>query len=159
MNSKLVVLRDELEEELANISGLLQSLRDALSQELDPGIEKRVAASMLTDFYLAGERIFKRIGKEIDQTLPEGDDWHKQLLRQMSVDLPKIRPRVIDKELYLMLGEYLKFRHIVRNIYGFQLEYGRFAHLVEKSENVATQLEMQVREFLQGMENIAEEMK
>ena len=37
----------------------------------------------------------------------------------MTVDLPTIRQTVIRKETAVCLTEYLKFRHLVRNIYAF----------------------------------------
>ncbi|MBO8129199.1 MAG: hypothetical protein H0Z39_08385 [Peptococcaceae bacterium] len=123
---------------------------------MDPEIEKRVCASVLADFYMAVERIFKLIAKEIDGELPEGEDWHKKLLRQMSIELPEIRLPVINKKLFRQLEEYLKFRHLVRNIYGFQLEYKRFAHLVENLPAVAADAEHQITTFLDDMQEIAE---
>jgi len=96
--------------------------------ELEKEIKKRLFASILDDFYLATEKIFKTIARDIDEKLPEGQEWHKQLLRQMSIKIAKTRPSVIDKKLFHQLEEYLRFRHLVRNIYGFQLEIDRFEH-------------------------------
>ncbi|MBS3886398.1 MAG: hypothetical protein KGZ56_04990 [Dethiobacter sp.] len=155
MKHELILLRDEIEEELANIAELKRSVSEITSQELSNEVEKRVTASLLNDFYLAAERIFKRIAKELDGGMPEGEEWHKTLLRQMSVDLPEVRPYVINKVLYTKLEEYLKFRHLVRNIYGFQLDYRRFRHLVNELDNVSEEFENQVLHFLNIMTNIA----
>ncbi|NSW84580.1 MAG: hypothetical protein HPY90_15375 [Syntrophothermus sp.] len=158
MIQKLMVLRDEIEEELANIFQLKENLCDMRKKSLDPEIEKRVYASVLADFYMAVERVFKLIAKEVDGELPEGGDWHKKLLRQMSVELPGIRPPVIDKSLFHQLEEYLKFRHLVRNIYGFQLEYKRFAHLVKDMPALAEAVEQQVTGFLNDLLEIMKDL-
>lgn len=92
---------------------------------------------ILADFYMAVEKILKIIAKDIDLDLPEGEDWYKKILRQAAVALPGIRPRVIEKELFHRLQEYLKFWHLVRNIYGFQLKYERFEHLAEELPDVS----------------------
>lgn len=155
MLHKLILLRDEVEEELAVIDQLQKNLLDIKKQMLGPEIEIRVFASILSDFYMTLEKIFKIVAREIDAGLPAGEDWHKKLLRQMSVELPEIRPAVFDKKLYQRLEEYLKFRHLVRNIYGFQLEYSRFAHLVEQMGEIVFEVEQQFTTFLDKMEAIA----
>lgn len=155
---KLILLRDEVEEELANIYQLQNNLQGARKQKLDPEIKKRVFASILSDFYMALERIFKIIAKEIDAEMPEGVDWHKKLLRQMSVEFPGIRPEVLDKKLYHHLEEYLKFRYLVRNIYGFELESERFAHLVDQMEAVVPAVEQQLTSFFNKMQDIAQQL-
>ncbi len=156
---KLILLRDEVEEELGNILQLQGNLQDMQDRMLDPEIEKRVFASVLFDYYMAMERIFKMISKEIDGKLPSGEGWHKKLLRQMSVELPETRPAVIDKRLYCSLEEYLKFRHLVRNIYGFQLKYERFAHLIDQMDATTTAVEYQVSNFFNTMEHIARQLE
>lgn len=156
MKQRLMLMRDEIEDELKGILLLVQSLANVVEQELDSEIKKRVCASILSDFYMAAERIFKLIVKEIDLELPEGEDWHKKILRQAAVGLPEIRPPVIEKELFTRLEEYLKFRHLVRNIYGFQLKYARFEHLVKEMPEVAGELNGQVSGFLAKIQKIAE---
>lgn len=157
MIHKLAILRDEIEEEFVNISKLQEQVEDIRKKNPDLNMElkTRLHASVLADFYMAVEKIFKLIAKEIDSELPHVENWHKKLLRQMSVEIPEIRPAVIDKKLFHMLEEYLKFRHLVRNIYGFQLEGKRFVHLVEELSVVIADLGKQVTDFLDEIEEIA----
>ncbi len=154
---KLAILRDEIEEEFTNIDKLRLQVQDIRKENRDLNLElkTRLNASVLADFYMAVEKIFKLIAKEIDSELPYTENWHKKLLRQMSVEIPEIRPAVIDKKLFHMLEEYLKFRHLVRNIYGFQLEGKRFVHLVEELAVVIEDLETQVTDFLEKIQEIA----
>jgi hypothetical protein len=156
LKQRFTILRDEIEDELKGISLLVQSLEKATLQELDAEIKKRVFASILSDFYMAVERIFKLIVKEIDLEFPEGEEWHKKILRQVTVSLPDLRPPVIEKKLFHRLEEYLKFRHLVRNIYGFQLNYERFEHLVREMNEVAASLHDQISMFLAKMQEVAD---
>lgn len=156
MKRKLIITRDQIEDELTRISMLVESLNKAAGQKLDEEIQKRVFSSILADFYMAVEKIFKIIAKDIDLELPEGDEWHKTMLRQMSVPLPEIRPQVIDKDLFRRLEEYLKFRHLVRNIYGFQLNNERFKHLVEELPEVADSFKKQIYIFFDKMQEVAD---
>ncbi|MGB9887889.1 MAG: hypothetical protein ACPLRW_12990, partial [Moorellales bacterium] len=49
---------------------------------------------------------------------PETLRWHKQLLNRMTLEVPEVRPPVISKDLARTLDEYLRFRHVFRNVYG-----------------------------------------
>lgn len=153
MNQKYVLLKDEIEEQLASVNQLKETLKK-IGDDLDEEIIRRTQASVLEDFYMASEKIFKLIATEIDKELPSGDKWHKKLLRQMSVRLSQTRPPVIDKELFHQLEEYLRFRHLLHNIYGFQLKYNRFSHPVKKLPETIDQLEKQVLQFLSQLDII-----
>lgn len=154
MNNNFYILKDEIEEQLASIHQLEETLKNAKKDDYDKEIFKRVCASILEDFYMAAEKIFKSIANEIDKELPDGNSWHKKLLRQMSIEIPKERPAVITKALFHDLEEYLKFRHLTHNIYGFQLEYNRFEHLIDKLPKIIKELEKQIISFLSQMEKI-----
>ena len=154
MDYNFIILKDEIDEQLASIRQLEDTLHEVQNKDLNDEITRRVYASILEDFYMAVEKIFKLLASDIDNNLPDGARWHKKLLRQMSVKIPEIRPAVIDKELFNTLEEYLKFRHLTHNIYGFQLEYERFNHLVENLPQTIEQLEKQINNFLTELEKL-----
>lgn len=155
MLKNILILRDEIEEELANIDNLNDNLQEIKNKDLNKKIKTRLSASILDDFYLASEKIFKKIAQEIDKELPSGGDWHKKLLRSMTIELPETRPPVINKKLFHKLEEYLRFRHLTRNIYGFQLNLERFEHLIIDLDDVISKLNKQIIDFLDSMEEIA----
>ena len=41
--------------------------------------------AMLHSFYSGAERIFREIARTVDASMPESVDWHRRLLRQMSI--------------------------------------------------------------------------
>lgn len=49
----------------------------------------------LHSFYSGVEQIFEDIARTIDNGLPSGAEWHTSLLRQMTVEMGKLRPAVI----------------------------------------------------------------
>ncbi|TAH53654.1 MAG: antitoxin [Chloroflexota bacterium] len=71
----------------------------------------------LHGFYSGLERIFELIAAELDGTRLGGERWHIELLKQMTLDLPKLRPPVLTTNTAARLDEYRKFRHLIRNIY------------------------------------------
>ena len=74
------------------------------------------SALNLQSFYSGLERLFELIAIEIDGVKLGGDHWHVELLRQMTLDLPKTRPPVLSQETANDLTEYLRFRHAIRNV-------------------------------------------
>lgn len=84
----------------------------------------------LHSFYSALERIFELIAQELDGGALGGEGWHTELLRQMSLDLPDVRPAVLPPETAARLDEYRKFRHRIRNIYATNLDPHLMAPLV-----------------------------
>jgi hypothetical protein len=79
-------------------------------------------AMNLQGFYTGAERILTAIAKTIDKREPKGDQWHQDLLAQMSNDNGVIRPAVLSPETFDDLGEFMRFRHVVRNAYSHQLD-------------------------------------
>lgn len=49
----------------------------------------------------------------------------------MSLAVPDLRPAVISSETQSALLEYLEFRHVVRNVYTFNLRPDRVVELVD----------------------------
>ncbi len=85
----------------------------------------------LHGFYHGVERIFQAFAKAIDGNLPAGYAWHKQLLDQMTKEVPGVRPAIISEPTRAALDGYRTFRHIARNIYTFNLDVKKMAGLIE----------------------------
>ena len=107
-------------------------------------------ANRLHDLYMGAEHIFERIAKVVDESTPDGDDWHKELLLQMSRSR-ETRPAVIDAELRTALVRYLRFRHFFRQGYGIDTEWDKMTELVADYEDVSSDLLEAVEEFLEDI--------
>jgi hypothetical protein len=110
-------------------------------------------ALKLHNFYTACERIFERVAG-VFGGVPHSPDWHLRLLRTMSLDIPEVRPPIISTQLVEMLVDYLRFRHLVRNVYGFELEEGRMQGLVTGLPDVAREVSVQVGAFRDQLERL-----
>jgi hypothetical protein len=87
------------------------------------------------------ERIFERIATAIDSSLPSGTNWHRELLNQMAIEVPGIRPAVISSDLKEKLEEYRGFRHVVRNVYTYRLKPEKIEGLVSMLNTVMAKAE------------------
>jgi len=115
------------------------------------------AALNLHDFYVGLERIFRHIAATVDQSVPSGPEWHRELLRQMNLALPQIRPQVISEETTRAIDEYLRFRHIVQNVYAFEFDPERIAHLVQHLRSSFEQARTELLAFADLLDDLAQE--
>lgn len=74
-------------------------------------------------YYSAIEAAFERISRVVDGLPPAGDSWHRDLLRQMSLDVPGVRPAVIEPAVAGDLSHLLSFRHFFRHAYAVELDW------------------------------------
>jgi hypothetical protein len=84
----------------------------------------------LQSFYTGLERIFELVVAEIDQDHPTGPNWHQELLRLAATEIPSLRPALISDTTRNTLDRYRGFRHVVRNIYSFNLDREQILPLV-----------------------------
>ncbi len=111
--------RGKIERTVAEIKVRLKKMEAASAEDM---IDlKDLVAMRLPVFYMGLENIFKRVAEEIDMDEPQGENWHTDLLQQMSTSRAS-RPSVISEKTAAALTLILKFRHRIRNIYVFELE-------------------------------------
>jgi hypothetical protein len=73
--------------------------------------------------YTSLESAFERILEMIGEEKPAGANYHADLLRRVSRDIPDSRPAIIDGELAEAADEARRFRHVARKSYdGFHVE-------------------------------------
>jgi len=156
-HQKIYRVVSEIEEELGNIERLLSELNEHQKDEPRNSFYLRAVGSIFHDFYCGVERIFERIAEELNGGIPEGENWHIQLLKDMTLQIEEVRPAVISKELVAELKGYLEFRHRFRNIYGFELEWDKMKGLKETMPGIAERFKKEIKEFIAFMKTLTEE--
>ena len=135
----------EIEHELDRLRELKAELAAAPRDETSFALRAR--GSMLHDFYGGIERIFRGIAKEWNGGVPQGDRWHRQLLTDMNIEIPGVRPPVITPDLAARLGDFLGFRQVIRDAYG-PPDSRRLRPLEESLPETLDAFDGQVRAFL-----------
>jgi hypothetical protein len=115
------------------------------------------AALNLHGFYAGLERLFEVIADGIDRSKPSGPNWHQDLLRQMSAEVPEVRPAVISLELRDRLDRYRGFRHVVRNVYTFSLDPEQIEILVRQLRPAMDQVASELSAFADFLQDLATE--
>jgi hypothetical protein len=108
----------------------------------------------LHDFYAGFERIFRQIGTTVDGYIPSRAGWHRDLLNQMQVEATDLRPPVLSEETGHSLDEFLRFRHVVRNIYAFRFDPERVERLVDHMQPALEQVQVELLAFISFLERI-----
>jgi hypothetical protein len=158
--TKLAVLRADISREMDDLRRLVSEAEEwrPLLPDWPHTVRTRTVGGILHDFYCGVERVFRHIAVHIDEDLPSGADWHIQLLQRMATDIETVRPAVLDRETARQLDEYLRFRHLFRNVYGFDLEWERCRELLDDLPATFDRLSQQLvtfDEFLHTLERKA----
>jgi hypothetical protein len=69
------------------------------------------------------------------------------------------RPAVLTSETAKQLEEYLAFRHVVRNIYGFELDPRRLDNLLASYDQTWLAIERDMRQFLDWLNQLTERLE
>jgi hypothetical protein len=109
----------------------------------------------LHGFYAGLERVFEIVGEGIDQARPTGSSWHQELLRQMSAEIPGVRPPVISVDSRDRLDRYRGFRHVVRNVYTYNLDAEQVGALVRQLPATMEQVSRELLAFADFLEQVA----
>ncbi len=144
-------IREELEE-VGRTADRARRLADKAVASGDDGFWDGVALN-LHAFYTGIERIIEAIAREVDGCLPTGPGWHRDLLVQMTAELPNVRPAVLSHETKNYLYEYRGFRHVVRNLYAFNLRPARLRQMVEDLPACCAALRRDLDAFLAFLGN------
>jgi hypothetical protein len=110
----------------------------------------------LHGFYSGLERLFELIARHVDHTLSASGTWHRGLLQQMTHDLVDVRPAVIGQDSALMLDEFLRFRHLVRNVYTMNLVPDKMAGLMSALPGLWSRLRAELLAFADFLEDLAQ---
>lgn len=147
-------IRQELDDLERVVSRAERAIQAARRQSEDQDLFLDSAALNLHDFYAGLERIFHQIATIIDGSLPTGREWHRDLLQQMQADLPDLRPPVLSSEVSHAIDEFLRFRHVVRNIYAFQFDPNSLERLAQLMPLVFRQAKAELLAFAEFLEQV-----
>ncbi|OGO47036.1 MAG: hypothetical protein A2W37_09950 [Chloroflexi bacterium RBG_16_63_12] len=127
-----LALSARITKELQELERVVERCLDIWAQSEASGDDRYIdgVALNLQSFYTGIERIFELVVAEIDQDHPTGPNWHQELLRLVATEVPKLRPALISDTTRNTLDRYRGFRHVVRNIYSFNLDREQILPLV-----------------------------
>lgn len=154
MNDSLLALARRIRDEMSALERLIQRGQEAwrrAQQSADDFYLDSVALN-LHGFYAGVERLFNLIAGVVDATRPGGSDWHRVVLQQMAAEVPGVRPAVISSITRSALDEYRGFRHLVRNVYTFQLDPAKVGQLALRAPDLLGRVSRELLAFADFLE-------
>lgn len=134
-------------EQLARLLGTMQPLLAKCRETAPSEIELAALAAALHSFYTGVENVFKRVAVELDGEPVRGEAWHRDLLLRMKQPRAN-HPALLSPDLHDTLLDYLRFRHVFRNAYSFDLDWRKLQPLVLKLEETFRELEQSLDAFV-----------
>lgn len=128
-------------------------LSDKARKSGDDGYWDGVALN-LHGFYTGVEHIFADIARTLENSLPSGSEWHVDLLTQMAGEIEGVRPAVISRETRVCLDEYRGLRHVVRNVYAFNLRSARLHELTNGLSDCFDRVQMELLALAGFLESV-----
>lgn len=156
---RFVRLAATIRQQRQQVERLVTEAREALARFADRKpllLELRGIGAILHDFYTGIEHLFERIAPELNGGLPAGPSWHRDLLENMTLDLPGVRPPLLSRETVHALEEFLRFRHLFRNLYGFELEWPKLRVLLDRLPETWSTVEADLERFLAFLDMASE---
>ncbi len=105
-----------------------------------------ILAEIIADFYTCTETLFLRISRFFENSLRQ-EKWHSDLLHKMTLEIGGMRKAVISERTYMILLEFMKFRHFKRYYFESDYDWDKLDFLEKKYNEVKPLLERDIGEF------------
>ncbi|MBV6433874.1 MAG: hypothetical protein IANPNBLG_04108 [Bryobacteraceae bacterium] len=158
MIESYIVLAGRIRKELEDLKRLAarsqRAMEAARHNPTEADLYLDSAALNLHDVYSGFERIFKQVAATVDGNVPSTPEWHRDLLDQMGLELPQVRPPILSSSSVQFLDEYLRFRHVVRNVYTFSFDTERVGRLVNELSVNFGKIEQELLSFAAFLKDV-----
>lgn len=160
MNNPCTELAKRIRNEIPDLERATERALSSWARGRVTAVEQDVylesVALNLHGFYSGLERLFELIARQVDHSLPDGDMWHRDLLLQMASE-QSVRPAVMSQSMILVLDELRRFRHLVRNVYTFNLSPEKMKGLLDVLPGIWANLKTELLAFADFLDALAGE--
>lgn len=138
----------EAEKSCAGAVMRAESLERGAIMDPEVRLDRELAVgTMLHAVYCNLERALERLVRRYDEDLPQGRDYHAELVERAAHDVAGVRPAMISRATALDLHALRSFRHVVRNNYGGTFAYERAVPNVNASVRAVASLRAELTSF------------
>jgi hypothetical protein len=158
MNSQILVLIAQAN----NTVSILEQNRRFYTEFMNGDFDKMgkttasamVFSQIFIDYYTCIETFLFRTSQIFENSL-EQEKWHKSLLNKMALEIPGIRPAVIDKKSYELLDEFLRFRHFRRYYFNLSYDWDKIQLLLKKYDELHPLLLSDLHQFIEFLRTLS----
>ena len=154
MRESIQLLKADIAADEQVIARLYDMLANAWDM-LETPEQTIVAGYYLHNLYMAFEHIFERVAETFENQVADKSQWHAQLLRRMTLDVPGMRPHLIDGDTYECLDELRRFRHVFRSAYTINLDRERLGLVINRARRLRDLYPGQLTRFQEFLDQVA----
>jgi hypothetical protein len=110
-----------LGQEITNLRDFVQLAAATPKEFSSPWGMAMTCSGGVRNAYNGMEDILKAVAKDIDDYVPGGENWHQDLLDQMTAE-SDVRPAILGTDLYEQMVALKGFRHVVNHNYDTTLK-------------------------------------
>ena len=107
----------------------------------------------LHNLYCAWEDLFLIVARHFENHIEDKSRYHSELLSRMSLDIPGIRPALLDASSSRILDELRGFRHVFRHAYGVELDIRKIRIIIDDLNNQHNKTINQINTFLEKIKS------
>ena len=144
LSARLLSELDELEKTINRCLDIWSQFESTSDDHYLDGV-----AFNLQAFYTGVERSLELIIAQVDQDRPAGPNWHQVLLQTAATEIHQLRPAVISLATQDVLDRYRGFRHVARNIYGFEIDVEQLTPLIHDLRDTFERFKGDLERFAQ----------
>jgi hypothetical protein len=104
----------------------------------------------IRNVYNGMEDIIKTVARRVDAYVPDGDQWHQELLDQMAAASPT-RPALVSREAYQNLTSLKSFRQVVNHNYGSAIKQEKVMENLVLLNETYGPFVLDIRAFIDAM--------
>jgi hypothetical protein len=157
--SGIRILIGDLEKDIRSLEGLIAENHCAVAR-LEAGakgsLDFAALAYTIHNIYCLMENYFLRVAKTFENHV-DGDSWHRDLVRRMSIEVEGIRPALLNDETAIAVDELRAFRHVFRNVYISPLNPIKVLELQETVPQTVEAFKSSSAEFIDKLRRMSAE--
>ena len=155
--TELKALAGELDQEILSLDLITREARACLvlfATREPTSLELRGAETLTHDFCTLVEHFLSRVGAEINDGRPAGQDGHATL--RLLRESPELRPAVLRPAVRQTFEPCARAQRLLRHRYGFELEWRKIRPLLEQIAAMATDVRADFAAFVMALHRLAD---
>jgi len=146
------LLKAEIDAQVKEIDKIYKEIEDRQqgAEQSRPRLES--LGYQLHNLYCAFEDLFKIVARCFENQVKDISQYHKELLRRLSLCVEGVRPRLISEESYREMDELRAFRHFFRHAYSYELHYEKLKIPLNCARRLQGLYKRDIAQFLNAVE-------
>ena len=146
------LLKAEIDAQIKEIEKIYYEIEDRQKGAKRNKAKLESLGYKMHNLYCAFEDLFLIVARYFENQIKDFNQYHKELLRRISLSVEGVRPRLISEEAYQELDELRAFRHFFRHAYSYELRYEKIKISLNSARRLKDLYQKDIAQFLETVE-------